>query len=219
MKHAKYAPRLSDLAYESILQALFDDRVPMGDKISQGQLVELTGVPVGPVRDALKVLEADGLVIVHPRSGIELIKPSTELVRSTIQFRSIIEKPAARRFATSASEETLADLRQMHEKLAAELENMDGRTNTFDLQQSVEDTFHLAIVSSLGNELVDASYRRLQLMGRIIRGKAVFFPKVAQVSIQEHLKVISACEQRDSDAAEAEIAAHLSNALNRNLGF
>jgi len=219
MKQTKHAPRLSDLAYESILQALFDARVPMGDKISQGYLVELTGVPVGPVRDALKVLEADGLVIVHPRSGIELIKPSTELVRSTIQFRAIIEKPAARRFASVATEETLAELRQMHEKLANELQSMDTRTNAFELLQGLEDKFHLALVSSLGNALVDASYRRLQLMGRIIRGRAVFYPQVAIKSVDEHLQVIAACEARDSDAAEEQIGLHLNNAMSRNLGF
>lgn len=218
MKAFKHAPRLSDLAYESILQALFEARIPMGDKVSQSDLVALTGVPVGPVRDALKVLEADGLVIVHPRSGIEMIRPTTELVRSTMQFRAIIEKPAARRFATFATEETLADLRLMHENLALELENMDPRTNAFELLQEPEDKFHLALVASLGNELVDASYRRLQLMGRIIRGKAVFYPPVAKLSVEEHLNVISACEARDGDAAEAQIANHLSNALGRNLG-
>lgn len=219
MKTQKHAPRLSDLAYESILQALFDARVPMGSKISQSDLVALTGVPVGPVRDALKVLEADGLVIVHPRSGIEIIQPTTELIRSTMQFRAIIERPAARRFATQASEETLAELRKLHEDLTCELETMDPRTNTFDMQSALEDKFHLALVSSLGNELVDASYRRLQLMGRIIRGKAVFSPQVALHSIQEHLDVLAACEARNGDAAETLIATHLTNAMGRNLGF
>jgi DNA-binding GntR family transcriptional regulator len=219
MKQLNHAPRLSDVAYESILQALFDSRVPMGEKISQGDLVKLTGVPVGPVRDALKVLEADGLLIIHPRSGIELIQPTTELTRSTMQFRTIIEKPAARRYATVATPAQLADLRTQHEDFAATLASLDPAENVFDSLGALEDRFHLALVASLGNELVDASYRRIQLMGRIIRGGAICYPQAAQISIDEHLDVIAACEARDPDLAEARIAAHLGNALNRNLGF
>lgn len=218
MKQAKHVPRLSDLAYESILQALFDARLPMGGRISQGDLVALTKVPVGPVRDALKVLEADGLVVVHPRSGIEVIQPTTELVRSTTQFRTLIERSAARRFATTATDAELVELKALHHDFIARVTAMDPRTNTYGLMQDLERRFHLALISSLGNELIDASYRRLQLMGRVIRGRAVFFPQVALVSLEEHLKVIAACEARDADAAEDAIAAHLNSAMVRSLG-
>lgn len=218
MKHLKHAPRLSDLAYESILQAFFDARIPMGKRISQGDLVALTCVAVGPVRDALKVLETDGLLIVHPRSGIELIQPTAELIRSTIQFRTFIEKPAARRFAITATEAELADLKEMHLDVAEKLKAMDPRSNAFSTLQELEDKFHLSLVASLGNEIVDTSYRRLQLMGRIIRGRVIFYPQVARFSIDEHLDIIAACEARDPDLAETKIAAHLANAMNRNLG-
>jgi DNA-binding GntR family transcriptional regulator len=46
----------------------------------------------------------------------------------------------------------------------------------------------------------------------------VFFPQVALVSVEEHLKVLSACEARDADAAEKMIVAHLSSAMSRSLG-
>lgn len=218
MKQAQHVPRLSDLAYEGILQALFDARVPMGVRISQADLVAVTKVPVGPVRDALKVLEADGLVVVHPRSGIEVIQRTTELVRSTTQFRTIIERAAARRFAVTATEDELAELRALHQSFIERLKAMDPRTNTYGLMQDLERRFHLALISSLDNELIDASYRRLQLMGRVIRGRAVFFPQVALVSVEEHLKVLNACDARDADAAEEMIAAHLSSAMSRSLG-
>ncbi|SFR34976.1 DNA-binding transcriptional regulator, GntR family [Yoonia tamlensis] len=218
MKQIKHAPRLSDVAYESILQALFDARVPMGERISQGDLVALTGIPVGPVRDALKVLEADGLLVVHPRSGIEVIQPTTELIRSTIQFRTIIEKPAARRFASTATKSELLELRRLHEDFLAVLKTLTPTENVFSKLGVVEDKFHVTLVASLGNELVDASYRRIQLMGRIIRGGAVCYPQSAKISIGEHLDVIAAWEARDPDLAEDMLARHLTNAMGRNLG-
>jgi|EndMetStandDraft_7_1072992.scaffolds.fasta_scaffold336384_2 DNA-binding GntR family transcriptional regulator len=219
MKPRTTTPLLSTLAYERILQAVFKSRVPMGGKVSQSDLVVLTGVPVGPVRDALKVLEADGLLKINPRSGIEMIKPTTELVRDTFQFRGMIEKPAARRFAVSAALDDLVDLRASHQRAAAGLSELPSSEDVFDRLSEIEDEFHPVMVSALENELVDTSYRRLQLMTRVIQVRRPVYPLGARVTIAEHLEVIEACIQRDADAAEAAISRHLTNALNRNLGL
>lgn len=213
------APLLSDLAYERILQALFDQRVPMGSRVSQTDLVEVTGVPVGPVRDALKVLESDGIVVVHPRSGIEVIRPSAELVRATFQFRLIIERSAVRNFAMSAALTDLRALRRLHEDHLGLYAAMDPNANVADSLSRLEEAFHTPIVASLGNELVDASYRRLQLMARIVKDKGAVLPRAGQTSLTEHLDVLDACLSRDPDAAEAALARHLGNALSRNLGL
>ena len=219
MKMRETPPLLSDLAYARILQALFDARVPMGGRVSQTELTALTGVPVGPVRDALKVLEADGIVIVHPRSGIELIAPSTDLVRATFQFRTIIERTAARAFAQTAPEPVLRDLIALHQSEHAALAQLDPNTNVADRLSGIEVAFHAVIVAALGNELVDASYRRLQLMARIIKVKSAVYPGAAQISMAEHLDVLTACVNRDAEAAEAAMARHLDNAMRRNLGL
>lgn len=218
MKLKSYAPLLSEKAYERILQAFVDSTVSMGSRISQKDLVELTGIPIGPVRDALKVLEADGLVKINPRSGIELIAPSAELIRATIQFRTMIEKPAARRFALTAPADQIDQLIELHSNISSEIAAMPSQENAYEKLSELELKFHTALVNSLGNELVEASYKRLQLMGKIIRGKAVFNPKVALFSVNEHLEVLTACKDRNPEAAEDAISNHLSNALARNLG-
>ena len=108
------AQRLSDVAYARILENLFDRQLPAGAFVSQNDLVTLLGIPVGPLRDALRVLEAEGVLKIHPRSGIEFVKPGLELTRSTYQFRSIIERAAVRMFAETASSELLEELRAEH---------------------------------------------------------------------------------------------------------
>jgi DNA-binding GntR family transcriptional regulator len=81
------ARRLSDVAYDRILECLFDRRVSAGAFVSQGELSQLVRVPVAPLRDALRVLEAEGILKIHPRSGIQFVKPGLELTRATYQFR------------------------------------------------------------------------------------------------------------------------------------
>jgi DNA-binding GntR family transcriptional regulator len=212
-------PLLSDLAYQRILEALFDSRLPMGARITQGDLVQVTQMPVGPLRDALRILEADGIVTIHPRSGIEVIRRSTELTRSTYQFRTIIERAAARSLARSGAETELRQLDQVHLDAIAGFEALDPNTNVADPLGQIEDIFHPALVRALDNALVDTAYRRLQLMARIIKVNDKVYPRSALVSMEEHREVIAACLVRDPDAAEAAIARHLSNALARNLGM
>ena len=74
----------------------------------------MIGVPVAPLRDALRVLEAEGSVIIHSRTGIEFVKPGLELIRSTYQFRSIIERAAVAVYAETADEAELAELERRH---------------------------------------------------------------------------------------------------------
>lgn len=219
MKLRDPAPLLSDVAYERILQALFEAKVPMGARVSQTDLVELTGVPVGPVRDALKVLESDGIVKVHPRSGIEVIRPSAELVRATFQFRIILEKAATRAFAMQATEDRLRGLLSLHDRARRDFAALAPNADVAAELSAIEEAFHTPIVAVLGNELVDASYRRLQLMARIVKDKGAVFPRAAQLSLDEHAAVLDACLARDPDAAEAAMARHLGNAMNRNLGL
>ena len=74
---------LSELAYQAILEGLFTRKVPAGAYLSQNDLVRLLGLPVQPLRDALRILETEGVLTIHPRAGIEFLKPDLELARST----------------------------------------------------------------------------------------------------------------------------------------
>jgi len=213
------APLLSELAYERILEALFDRRLPMGARLTQGDLARVTQMPVGPLRDALRILETDGILTIHPRSGIEVIRRSTELTRSTYQFRSIIERTAARSLARSATEADLRDLDRLHRDAIARFESLDHNADVAEALGQIEDIFHPALVRALDNALVDTAYRRLQLMARIIKVNDKVYPRAAIISMSEHLDVIAACLARDPDAAEAAVARHLSSALARNLGM
>ena len=94
--------RLSDVAYRGIFEILYDRKLAAGAFVSQAHLVELTGVPVGPLRDALKALEAEGVLTIHPHTGIQFIKPGMELTRSTYQFRGIIEAAAVAIYAETS---------------------------------------------------------------------------------------------------------------------
>jgi DNA-binding GntR family transcriptional regulator len=211
--------RLSDLAYSRILETLFARRLPAGAFVSQNELVQLVGVPVAPLRDALRVLEAEGIVTIHPRSGIQFVKPGAELTKSTYQFRTIIERAAVRNFAEMADDAGIARIRRRHLEMAVELESSGINPEALEKLEELEILLHDSTIASLKNPLIETAYQRMHNYLRLVRLDRKLTVPMAQRSIREHLEIISAIEERDPNAAERALVAHFTTALQRHLGM
>ena len=129
---------------------------------------ELVFDPFFSVRDALRVLETEGVLTIHPRSGIQFVKPGLELTRSTYQFRGILERAAVAVFAETADEEQLAELEDRHLRAMARLET-EGLSEDIKAElEALEALLHNAIIGSLnkagrrtGLKAFQDSYNRL----------------------------------------------------------
>jgi DNA-binding GntR family transcriptional regulator len=210
---------LSDLAYERILEALYARRVSAGAFVSQSDLVALLDIPVAPIRDALRVLEAEGVVTIHPRSGIEFVKPGLELTKATYQFRGIIERAAVRVFSETAEAQVFDTLASEHEALRTRIEATGLDAEALAELERLEILLHGAIVNSLNNPLIDTSYRRIHNYLRLVRLDRKLTPPLALKSLREHLAIIQACAARDGDAADAAVQAHFAAAFQRHIGL
>jgi DNA-binding GntR family transcriptional regulator len=210
---------MSGLAYARVLEMLFDRKIPAGAFVSQNELVELLGVPIAPLRDALKLLEAEGIVVIHPRSGIQFVKPGFELARATFQYRIILERPAAAAYAQTAEDSELSELEKRH--LAA-LDGIEREGLTVAVRaesEALELLLHNAIIHALQNPLIERAYMRLHNYVRLIRLDRRVTAPLVQRSLREHLAIVAACKGRDSDAAAVAIQDHLTAALQRSLGL
>jgi DNA-binding GntR family transcriptional regulator len=211
--------RLSDLAYKRILENLFDRRLPAGAFVSQNDLVKLLGIPVAPLRDALRTLEVEGILTIHPRSGIQFVKPGLELTKSTYQFRTIIERAAVRTFAELGDEDLIREIGDRHRKVAKDIEATGLNAATMEELEALETLLHNSVIEILRNALIDTSYRRMHTYLRLVRLDRKLTVPLAQRSIREHLEIVDACEARDPDRAEAALVAHFNAALQRHLGM
>ncbi|MET0373357.1 MAG: GntR family transcriptional regulator [Rhizorhabdus sp.] len=211
--------RLSELAYRAILAGLFDRRVPAGAFLSQSELMQMVDVPVQPLRDALRLLETEGILKIHPRSGIEFLKADLELARSTYQFRSVIERAAVRAYASSVEageiEILIADHRALDERLGAEGTSDAVRTS----MEELEGRFHGSLISAMRNPMIETTAQRLKTYVALIRMDVRVTPQMMARTIQEHLDVLEACLTRDAEAAEAALSQHFQAAMQRILGM
>ena len=211
--------RLSDIAYTRILEILFERRVAAGAFVSQADLVDLTGVSVGPLRDALRILEAEGVLTIHPRAGIEFVKPGLELTRATYQFRGIIEAAAVAVYAETAEDTEIEELHRRHIQTIQLIEETGLTEQSLAELETLEQLLHNSIIASLRNPLIETSYRRIHNYLRLIRLERKLTSPLALRSLREHLEIIQACQARDPDKATAALQEHFNAALRRNMGL
>jgi DNA-binding GntR family transcriptional regulator len=215
---------MSDLAYRSILQALFERRVPAGAFVSQNELVKLLDIPIQPLRDALRVLQSEGVLTIHARTGIQFLKPDLELARTTYQFRSIIERAAAQRFAETGDAPSIDALLAAHRELMVTVEregtavggmSKDSRNRL----EKLDEELHARLIQSLRNPLVETTARRLKNYVTLIRLDRLVTAPLALRTLKEHIEILEACKDRDGPRAEAALSAHFQAALHRILGM
>ncbi|MEG3092185.1 GntR family transcriptional regulator [Sphingomonas sp. PB1R3] len=212
-------PPLAEKAYRAILQGLFDRTIPVGAELSQGELMRMLGLTIQPLRDALRTLETEGLVTIHARSCIRFVKADLELSRSTYQFRSLIERAGARSFAETGEAAEIAVMIAAHRDLIADLEQRDMGSAEEDRLNLLEEQLHGALISSLRNPLIEMTARRLKNYVTLVRLDRLVTRPLALRTLREHLDILEACASRDADAAEAALAAHFQQALQRILGM
>jgi DNA-binding GntR family transcriptional regulator len=211
--------RLSDVAYQAILEGLFTRKVPTGAFLSQNDLVRLLRLPIQPLRDALRVLETEGVVTIHPRAGIEFLKPDLELTRSTYQFRSIIERTAARTYAETADASAISQLLRDHETLLSQITAKGLHPEQLPKLESLELRLHGDMVASLRNPLIETTARRLKNYLILIKLDRRITTPLALRTLREHIEILQACKQRDAAQAEAALVRHFQAAVQRILGI
>jgi DNA-binding GntR family transcriptional regulator len=216
---AESATRLSETAHKLITHALFHRRIVAGAFMSQSELVELLGVPIQPLRDALRVLEVEGLVTIHPRAGIEFVKADMGLIRSTYQFRTIIECAAVRSYAERVAVERIDALLADHCEFIRDVEANGLDDDTIARLHVLERRVHGDMIGIFENPLIESASMRLQnYTALILMDRPETAPLIVR-TLGEHVRVLEACRIRDVEAAVTEMAAHLNAAMHRAMGL
>ena len=101
------ALRQRDHAYSNFTEKLLARDLKPGQIVSQRELVDLTGMPLGAIREMIPRLEADGLIKTVPKRGLQVLSIDLDLVRNAFQLRDIIEGEAISEFCKTATSEEI----------------------------------------------------------------------------------------------------------------
>ncbi len=208
---------LRERAYESFTHHLLSRDVRPGQFISQRRLVELTGLPLGAIREAIPRLEAEGLIKTVPQRGLQVAHIDLNLIREAFQFRIFLEKEAVALFTRSASDETIAKLLKQHRDIAEAAEKGEESPELDQHAQQVDWGMHDAFIDALGNSIISNAYRVNSIKMRLINQERFRIAGHVKSVMKEHLAILEAIERRSVEEAVERLTAHIRNARDRAL--
>lgn len=203
---------MTEQAHDALIARLRDGTLPSGTFLSMPMLVELLGLPLAAVREAVKRAEASGLVNVLPKRGLQVMDAGPDMTRECLELRAIFDMEGAKRLIARRDDIPLAALRAAHERLRDEAQgNM-----AIDLPQraiATDVSLHDALARGLGSSLAGRLYEENRNRIAIIQNTRPFLPDRIASAMDEHLAIIDALENGEAEKIEAEIRTHLTHTL------
>lgn len=195
--------RLVDEAANALRKLIVEARIKPGERLFQEKLAEMLGISRTPIREALQLLEREGLVRSLGRQGVVVTQLSSKDVEETYDVREVLDGLAARLAADRISDTELVDLRKSLDRMAACAEKGDRRR-----WLEANQLFHDIIVQVAQNE------RLIQALAAVRTSLDLFSPFVwsqrdrRDLSNREHLKIYDALISRNAQEAEKLARAH-----------
>ena len=211
---------LGQEAYDRFKELLFAKVWKPGDFVSQGELVEKTGVQISPMRDALHKLSAEGLVIITPRKGIQVTPASIKIIREVFHLRKVLEREAVEFFVNNAHDNLIKELKENHQGYIVISKKAKTPQEMREIIQQEEYDIHEKIINFLGNDLIARIYRLNADRIRLFRLDYDFSYTTEHVvdALNEHGKIIDSMASRNLNKTLEKMDHHLSMALQRALG-
>ena len=202
-------------AYRSFTEKLLSRSLTPGQFVSQRELVDLTDMTLGAIREMIPRLEADGLIRTVPHRGLQIPQVDMELIRNAFQLRLLLEREAVAAFARDASESTIAKLAAEHREIR-EAARTEVTAELIERAQKIDWDFHDQMIDGLGNALISNIYRVNSIKIRLIRGQDTrILPELVVSVMDEHLAIFDALASRDPAAAVAALERHIGSAKMR----
>lgn len=201
---------LGQRVYTVLRDQILNMSLEPGFVLRKGALCEQLGVSRSPVAEALGKLSSEGLVDIVPQSATRVSRLSLATIREESFLREAIEVAAVAKIAEERSEEQLSKLSR--NLRLQELLIEDGDHNGF-FEADLE--FHNLILQFTGFPKVIAAADQLSL--QLLRARMLLLPDKGRLkeAVDEHQEILSAIRNRDVKAAQASMAIHLRQLIDR----
>jgi DNA-binding GntR family transcriptional regulator len=195
--------------------------VPVGTRLRQEALAEEFGVSRTPVREALRQLQATGLVELHPNRGAVVRGPSAREIREAYEVRAELEGLAAELAAGRISDRDLLRLREAQALFRKSVETLIARRarrrapwKDESVWVRANDLFHQAILDAAGNERLSDTIADLhRSFPRDLTWTALSqSSRLLEENVEQHEAVLDAIEQRDPAEARRRMIEHVRSA-------
>lgn len=191
---------------EQLRLRIFRRELEPGSWIDELKIAEEFGISRTPLREALKVLAAEGLVTMKPRRGSYVTEVSETDLKDVYHLLSLLESDAAGVVAARATDAELAQLQAVHDELEASV----GDAERFF---AVNERFHMAVLTVAANRWRNQVVEDLRKVMKLNRHQSLFKTGRIHDSLQEHRDILQALLARDAKGASKAMQRHFANGL------
>jgi DNA-binding GntR family transcriptional regulator len=177
-----------------------------GDRIIEKDLTQTLGISRTPLREALRILSAEGLIELIPNKGARVAQPSMRDIREMFWVMSILEGTCARVCAEKMTEDSLKRLESLHRKLKQHCQAKDH-----EKYMAVNHTYHSLIQELAGSKILSEVINGLRQKILLYRYRQIYEPNRLEASMREHEALQEAFRRKDSEAADQLAKKHLLN--------
>jgi DNA-binding GntR family transcriptional regulator len=199
--------RAADVAYEIIRKGILNSQWPAGAHLRENELAEVTGVSRTPVREALRRLEADGLVTLVPNLGARVNDWGEQDLDEIFGLRTLLESHAAELAARRITKAQLAEL----ERLCAAMDGVVESYPSVDHRalSVYNDQFHNVILDAAGNRRLQQLIKQVVEMPLVIRTFVRYDRRDLARSMGHHREITEALSAGDGRWAAAVMESHV----------
>jgi len=189
---------------DRLREQIYQNELAPGDAIDEMALCERFGISRTPLREALKVLDSEGLIELIPRRGSFVRRMDIEELNELFPVMVVLEGLCAREAVENCATEDLQRLEKMHEKL----ESFAGQSDV-DAYYEQNFVFHQAIQDLSGNKWLQRVIGDLRKVLRLARHMQLTIPGRLEQSLNEHRQIMQAFKEKDPDLADQNMQNHL----------
>ncbi|WP_374724250.1 GntR family transcriptional regulator [Calidifontibacillus erzurumensis] len=176
----------SQYAYEYLRSRILEGVYVPGQRIVIDQVAKELGTSTIPIREAIRNLESDGLIVYKPYSGAIVSAINETEYIEVLSVIAILDGYAASLSVGRLTSEELEQLEQLNKQMAEAVENFE-----FEKFSQLNRSFHTIILEKCGNAfLIDQIVQSQQRLDRIRRSIFTFVPQRARESIEEHATIL-----------------------------
>ena len=210
----EYLP-LRDVVFQTLRNAILKGELKPGERLMEIQLAQKLGVSRTPVREALRKLELEGLVIMIPRRGAIVADITVQDLNDVLEVRQALEELAVRKACDCATDEQLKALKQAANdfKRCTESEDLLGCVEA-DME------FHEIIYAATNNQRLQQLFLNLWEQMYRYRLEYMKVKRMYKLLIDEHDAIRKAIKKKDKEKAGMIMKTHIINqqeAIERNL--
>lgn len=201
----EYLP-LRDVVFNTLRQAILKGELEPGERLMEIQLAERLGVSRTPIREAIRKLELEGLVLMIPRKGAEVAKISEKSLRDVLEVRRSLEELAIELACARMTEEDIRNLELAQEAFRAAVKQGDAMT----IAES-DEHFHDIIYNGTGNTRLVQILNNLREQMYRYRLEYIKDEDKRQVLLVEHEHILKALKNRNIAEAKNAAREHIDN--------